>query len=65
VKETTIKQGHEGNDGGERSSGMEAFIDSIAGLLDGKQADVGILDGEQFQQAVAKGGTLVAEDVLL
>ena len=66
VHEAAVVQGHERNGGREGAAGVETLVHGVAALLEGQQADVGVLDGEQFQdtaaQQVVRDGRLAAPD---
>src|SRR5271154_5200422 len=61
VKEAAVKKRDQRNDGREGPSRVESFIDSITALLQGEQTDVGVFDGEQFQNAVTDGIVFIAK----
>src|SRR5271168_1694390 len=53
--EASVEQGNQRDDGREGAACVQSFIDGIAALFQGKQTDVGILDGQQLQDALAHG----------
>jgi hypothetical protein len=54
MKEAAIEKRDQGNCRREGSSGVETVIDGIATLPKRQDAYVGIFDGEQFKNAIAK-----------
>src|ERR1700744_6222277 len=61
VDKSTVEQSDQREDGGEGAPRMQPFIYSVAALLKGEQANIGILDGEQLEQAAVNGVVFVAE----
>ena len=47
-----VVQRHQRDDGGKCAAGVQAVIDRVAALLQGEDADVGILDFEQLQDTL-------------
>ena len=60
--EATVEERDQRNDGRESAACVETLIDRVAALLQGEQTDVGILDGQQLQNALTQGVIVLAEE---
>ena len=54
VDESAVVQRHERDGGGERAAGVQALVDGVAALLEAQQPDVGVLDRQQLEDALAQ-----------
>ena len=53
IDEAAVEERNQGDDGGEGAARVNAFVHRVAALLQGQDADIGILDREQLQDALA------------
>ena len=61
-KSAVVKR-DQGNGGGEGSAGVQSLIDGIPALLQRQDANVGVLDREQFQESLTQRGVLLGEQI--
>ena len=54
VDEAAVVERDQRDDGREGAAGVQALIDGVAALFEGENADVRVLDGQQFQNALAQ-----------
>ncbi len=52
IDEAAIVERHERNSGGKGAAGVQALVHGVAALLQGEEADIGILDGEQLKNSL-------------
>ena len=61
-KSAVVKR-DQGNGGGEGAAGVESLIDGIPALLQRQDANVGVLDRQQFQEPLTQLGVLTGEQI--
>ncbi len=59
--EAPVEERDQRDDGREGAARVQALIDRVAALLQGEQTNVGILDGQQLQDALTHGVIFIAE----
>ena len=60
--EAAVEERDQRDDRREGAARVESLIDRVAALLQGEQTNVGILDGQQLQNALTQGVIFVAEE---